>query len=167
MERIFQRVLAGFILVVALDHDVGDLNVPVDDVVDVEVLVVVAKGVDQSCSHMHPSTVEDELEDGEEGDDKILDVVVVTDKVGRSWSLERNLCVRSVAFQNELGWVEVLQIKIKISNPSTNKKNLISKEVADEVEDDDELDELRVDEGDADLNININMNRLSWAINLC
>ena len=57
--------------------------------------------------------------------------------------------------------------KLESSTLLNRRKNLISKEVADEVEDDDELDELRVDEGDADLNININMNRLSWAINLC
>ena len=59
---------------------------------------------------MEPSTVEDELEDGEEGDDKILDVVVVADKIGCAWCLERYLRVRSIALQNELGWMKVLQI---------------------------------------------------------
>ena len=60
---------------------------------------------------MEPSTVEDELEDREEWDDKILDVVVVANKIGRPWCLERHLCVRSIALHNELGWMEVLQIQ--------------------------------------------------------
>ena len=61
---------------------------------------------------MEPSTVEDELEDGEEWDDKVLDVVVVADKICRPWCLERYLGVRSVALQNELSWMEVLEIPI-------------------------------------------------------
>ena len=40
--------------------------------------------------------------------------------------------------------------KLESSTFSNRKKYLISKEVADEVEDDDELDELGVDERDAD-----------------
>ena len=40
--------------------------------------------------------------------------------------------------------------KLESSTLLNRRKNLISKEVADEVEDDDELDKLSIDEGDAD-----------------
>ena len=110
-EGVLKHVFAFSILIVTLDHDVGYLHIPVDDVVDVEVFVVVSKRVDQGCSHMEPSTVEDELEDGEEWDDKILDVVIVANKICRPWCLERHLCVGSVALQNELSWMEVLEIQ--------------------------------------------------------
>ena len=110
-EGVLKHVFALSILIVALHHDVGYLHIPVDDVVDVEVFVVVAKRVDKSCSDMEPSTVEDELENGEEWDDKILDVVVVANKVCRPWCLERHLRVCSIALQNELSWMEVLEIQ--------------------------------------------------------
>ncbi len=50
-----------------VDDHVGDLEVPVDEVVDLEVLVVVAEGIEQRLRHLDPPLVADELEDGEEG----------------------------------------------------------------------------------------------------
>ena len=74
---------------------------------------------------MKPPTVKDELEDGEEGDDKILDVVVVADKIGCAWCLERHLCVCSIALQNELGWMKVLQIQTcTLSNDEVGVKEV-------------------------------------------
>ena len=70
---------------------------------------------------MEPSTVEDELEDGEEWDDKILDVVVVADQICCPWCLEGHLCVCSVALQNELSWMEVLEIQTPIKSSEEAK----------------------------------------------
>ena len=84
---------------------------PINQPIKLEVFIVVTERVDQSCSHMEPSTVEDELEDGEEGNDKILDVVVVADKVRRPWCLEGHLRICSIVLQNELGWMEILKIQ--------------------------------------------------------
>ena len=39
----------------------GKLKVPVDQVVDVKVLVVLAKGIDQGLGNVEPAKVEDEL----------------------------------------------------------------------------------------------------------
>ena len=45
---------------------------PVDEVVDVKVLIVLAKGVDQGLGNVEPTKVEDELEDGEQGDEHVV-----------------------------------------------------------------------------------------------
>ena len=45
---------------------------PVDQVVHVKVLIVLAKGVDQGLGDVEPTEVEDELEDGKEGDEHVV-----------------------------------------------------------------------------------------------
>ena len=45
---------------------------PVDEVVDVKVLIVLAKGVDQGLGHVEPTEVEDELENRKEGDEHVV-----------------------------------------------------------------------------------------------
>ena len=69
------------LLVGALHHQVADLHVPVDDVVHVEVLVVLAEGVDEHLGDVEPAVVEDELADAEEGDVHVADRVVVANTV--------------------------------------------------------------------------------------
>ena len=44
-----------------VDNHVRDLEVPVDEVVDLEVLVVIAKGVEEGLGNLDPSHVGDEL----------------------------------------------------------------------------------------------------------
>ena len=53
------------------------MNFPVDQVVDVKVLVVFAKGVDQGLGDVEPAKVEDELEDAKEGDEHVVGCLVV------------------------------------------------------------------------------------------
>ena len=53
------------------------MKVPVDHVVDVKVLVVLAEGVDQGLCNVEPAKVEDELEDGKEGDVQVVGCLVV------------------------------------------------------------------------------------------
>ena len=53
------------------------MNFPVDQVVDIKVLVVLAKGVDQGLGHVEPAKVEDELEDAKEGDEHVMGCLVV------------------------------------------------------------------------------------------
>ena len=57
-----------------------------------------------------------------------------------------------LSITNWVGWryCKYKVRKLEGSTFSTRRKYLVSKEVADEVEDDDELDELGVDEGNAD-----------------
>ena len=45
---------------------------PVDEVVDVKVLIVLAKGVDQGLGHVEPTKVEDELQDRKQGDEHVV-----------------------------------------------------------------------------------------------
>ena len=45
---------------------------PVDEVVDVKVLIVLAKGVDQGLGDVEPTKVEDELEDRKHGDEHVV-----------------------------------------------------------------------------------------------
>ena len=44
-----------------------DLKVPVDQVVDLEILVVVTPGVEERLGHLDPAQVSDELQDWEPG----------------------------------------------------------------------------------------------------
>ena len=44
-----------------------DLKVPVDQVVDLEILVVVTPGVEKRLGHLDPAQVSDELQDWEPG----------------------------------------------------------------------------------------------------
>ena len=55
------------------------LKVPVDQIVDIEVLVVLAKRVDQGLCNVEPAKVEDELEDEEKGNVDVKVSVVVPD----------------------------------------------------------------------------------------
>ena len=52
------------------------LEVPVNDVVDLKVLVVVPKRIEQRLCHLNPAHVAEELDDGEEGDVNIWSVVL-------------------------------------------------------------------------------------------
>ena len=47
-------------------------KIPVDQVVDVKVLVVLAKGIDQGLGNVEPTKVEDELEDRKYGDEHVV-----------------------------------------------------------------------------------------------
>lgn len=47
------------------------LNVPVDEPVDLKVVVVLPKRVDQGLGHLEPAHVEEELQHGEDGDVEI------------------------------------------------------------------------------------------------
>ena len=53
------------------------MKVPVDQIVDVKVLIVLAKGVDQGLCHVEPAKVEDELEDPKDGDEHVVGCLVV------------------------------------------------------------------------------------------
>ena len=55
----------------------GKLKVPVDQVVDVKVLVVLAEGVDQGLCNVEPAKVEDELEDAKQGDEHVVGCLLV------------------------------------------------------------------------------------------
>ena len=81
LEGILYHVVAVAFLIVALDHYIAELNIPVDDVVDVKVIIIVAKWVDQGLSHMKPTPVEDKLEDRKDRNVEINDVVVVANKI--------------------------------------------------------------------------------------
>ena len=52
------------------------LEVPVNDVVDLKVLVVVPEWVEEHLCHLDPAHVAEELDDGEEGDVNIWSVVL-------------------------------------------------------------------------------------------
>ena len=59
----------------------GKVKLPVDQVVDVKVLVVLAKGVDQGLCNVEPAKVEDELEDAKQGDEHVVGRLVVPGRV--------------------------------------------------------------------------------------
>ena len=71
------------LLVASLHHEVAGLEVPVDQVVGVEVLVILAKRVDQHLGHVQPAEVEHELEEGEYRKRSVNIVVVISDQVHR------------------------------------------------------------------------------------
>ena len=52
-------------------------QVPVDQVVDVKVLVVLAEGVNQGLRNVEPAKVEDELEDAKQGDEHVVGCLLV------------------------------------------------------------------------------------------
>ena len=54
----------------------GDLHVAVDEVVDLKVLVVIAKRVEQGLCNLDPAAVADELQDGEDGDVEVRGVLI-------------------------------------------------------------------------------------------
>ena len=49
----------------------GHLKVPVDQKVTLEVIIILAKRVDQSFGHLEPAHVEEELQEGEDGNVEI------------------------------------------------------------------------------------------------
>ena len=61
----------------ALHHQQPHLEVPVNDVAEVEVIRVLAEGVDEILGHFESAKVEDELEGGEEGEVEVVYLVRV------------------------------------------------------------------------------------------
>ena len=107
------------LLVGALHHQVADLHVPVDDVVHVEVLVVLAEGVDEHLGDVEPAVVEDELADAEEGDVHVTDRVVVANTVHRVLRAPGDFSETLILVLKVLGRSEILRIySLVISSPS-------------------------------------------------
>ena len=65
----------------SIDHQVTDLEVPVNNVLDIKVIIAVSEGIDEILSHFEPAEVEDKLQGGEEWEVEVVDVVVVSYQV--------------------------------------------------------------------------------------
>ena len=108
-EGALVRVLQLLPLVPALHLQVVDLHVPVDDEVAVEVLIVLPKRVDEHLGDMEPSEVDNELEQGEDGDVDIRVNLFEADKVDGIWSKYLHLLVCAVGARKEVGGLKILK----------------------------------------------------------
>ena len=88
-------------------YDVGDLEVAVDQVVDLKVLVVIAKRVEQCLCHLDPAAVADELQDGEDGDVEVWGVLIKR----RSCCY---LCLEDSKIYATFSSVDVYAIKLRV-----------------------------------------------------
>ena len=70
------------------------LKVPVDQIVDIKVLVVLAKRVDQGLCNVEPAKVEDELEDAKQGDEHVVGCLVVPEANHVDFFLANNVETR-------------------------------------------------------------------------
>ena len=50
------------------------MKVPINEIVDLEVLIVIAPGIEKCLSHLDPAKVTNELDDGEDWDEHLWSV---------------------------------------------------------------------------------------------
>ena len=88
--------------------EVTHLHVPFDQVVQVVVIIVLSKRVEQGFSNVQPAHINDELEDGKEGHDHVGDGVIVVDQVDGAGGEAGHLGEQAILPLEVVGGLEVL-----------------------------------------------------------
>ena len=75
------RVFLQLLIWLSVDHEITDLEVPVNDVTNVKIVIIVAERIYEILGHFEPTKIEDKLQCGEEGEVEVVNVGVVAHEV--------------------------------------------------------------------------------------